>query len=75
LRWRHERDKWPWRFDAEHEIRLSQSALELTLSIMNKDAQPMPAGLGHHAYFPLTRTTDLNVDVEARIETDDAGRD
>ena len=42
---------WPFAFDCSQAFRLSDDALELTLSITNQSAQEAPVGLGWHPYF------------------------
>ncbi len=42
---------WPFAFDCSQTLKLSETALELTLSITNQSATPAPAGLGWHPYF------------------------
>lgn len=43
---------WPWAFAAEQVLLLKDGQLSLRLSITNRSATPMPAGLGSHPYFP-----------------------
>ncbi|MBL0420392.1 aldose 1-epimerase [Ramlibacter sp. AW1] len=50
---------WPWSFLAQQRIELDERALRVTISITNQDEVPMPAGLGHHPYFPHTPGTRL----------------
>jgi aldose 1-epimerase len=52
LSYQHKPDAaWPFAFDTSQAFRLSDDALEMTLSITNQSAQPAPAGLGWHPYF------------------------
>lgn len=44
--------EWPWRFSAMQRIELRGGALQVRLSVLNEDTVAMPAGLGHHPYFP-----------------------
>ena len=41
----------PWRFAARVGYALRDDALEVTTSLRNTDAEPFPAGFGHHPYF------------------------
>lgn len=50
---------WPWHFDAEQHFELSGERLCVTMTITNRDTAAMPAGIGHHPYFPHTRGTRL----------------
>jgi aldose 1-epimerase len=45
---------WPWRYRAHQEFRLSEDRLEVTIGLENRSGEEMPAGLGHHPYFPLS---------------------
>ncbi|MET0661366.1 MAG: aldose 1-epimerase [Steroidobacteraceae bacterium] len=69
LAWRHERAEWPWMFETQQRIALSDAGLELCLSLTNADSTAMPAGLGWHPYFPLTPQTRLTAEVEHKCET------
>lgn len=42
---------WPFAFEVEHQIRLSDQGVELQLKLRNLDTRSMPAGLGWHPYF------------------------
>ncbi len=42
---------WPWPYSGRMELRLTPSALSVTLSIRNGADRLMPAGLGLHPYF------------------------
>ncbi|MGQ0711301.1 MAG: aldose 1-epimerase [Rhodoferax sp.] len=53
LRWRYDgQDAWPWPFEATQHYRLDARGLRLALSLRNTGTCNMPAGLGHHPYFP-----------------------
>jgi len=43
---------WPFGFRLEYRLHLDGNALRLQLRLHNRDARPMPAGLGWHPYFP-----------------------
>lgn len=60
---RHAAGEWPWAFRAEQSFTLSDDALDVTLSCINEDAEPMPCGLGQHPYFPCTADTRIDTDV------------
>lgn len=76
---------WPFAFDCSHTIRLTPSALELTLGFTNQSSQPAPAGLGWRAL--LARDADLqlawraggrwdfDLDRLPSLRRDDAGHD
>lgn len=50
-------DEWPWSYRAEQSLALDESGLTLTLTVTNQSAEPMPAGLGFHPYFPRDNET------------------
>jgi aldose 1-epimerase len=43
---------WPWRYEARQTLSLSDDGLRIDLALTNRDATPMPAGLGLHPCFP-----------------------
>jgi aldose 1-epimerase len=42
---------WPFAFDCSQTLRLTERALEMTLSLTNQSGQAAPAGLGWHPFF------------------------
>lgn len=63
-------DGWPYAFDAEQQVRLGPQGLTLEVSITNRSDDEMPAGLGHHPYFPHTKGTRLTAEVAAMWASD-----
>lgn len=53
--------EWPWAWTASHRLSLSEDGLEMSLSLANEDAAPMPAGLGLHPYFAVEPATQLQL--------------
>ncbi len=53
--------EWPWAWTASHRLTLSEDGLEMSLTIANEDAAPMPAGLGLHPYFAVEPATRLQL--------------
>lgn len=53
--------EWPWAWTASHRLSLSEDGLEMSLTIANEDAAPMPAGLGLHPYFAVEPSTRLQL--------------
>lgn len=51
LSYEHAADSWPWRYAATQTLTLAADSLEVALTVENRDATPMPAGLGWHPYF------------------------
>ena len=49
---------------------LTDDALQVTLTIENRGAEAMPAGLGFHPYFPRTAQCRLSAPVDAMWATD-----
>jgi aldose 1-epimerase len=45
---------WPWAYRAWQRLTLTPQALTLAMAIENRASEAMPAGLGHHPYFPRT---------------------
>jgi len=52
LRHCHTPNEWPWAYEANQHISLTQNGLRLELSITNHGDSIMPAGLGFHPFFP-----------------------
>ncbi|HWI80788.1 aldose 1-epimerase [Ramlibacter sp.] len=50
---------WPWRFCAEQHLELTPQQLRVTMTVTNLDTAAMPAGIGHHPYFPHPSGTRL----------------
>jgi len=44
-------DVWPWHYTAKQVFQLTDTGLQLTLSVQNNSETNMPAGLGWHPYF------------------------
>lgn len=45
-------DHWPWTYRARQTFSLTDVGLAISLEMTNVSAEPMPAGLGFHPYFP-----------------------
>jgi aldose 1-epimerase len=56
---------WPFRYEASQRIVLSADALTVTMSARNLSERPMPFGMGHHPYYPRTRSTRIRTQVGA----------
>lgn len=63
-------DQWPWDFEASQRFELDPSGLCCTLALTNCDTAPMPAGIGHHPYFPRRPGTRLRTDTAAMWRAD-----
>ena len=48
---------WPWSYRAELVYMLTDGGLTARLALSNLAAEPMPAGLGFHPYFPRNSAT------------------
>ncbi|MBZ9797364.1 aldose 1-epimerase [Mesorhizobium sp. ES1-4] len=70
LRYRHAADLWPWSYEAEQEMRLSEGRLSVTIAVRNLSDEPMPVGFGLHPYFPATPWTHVQAQVSGMWETD-----
>ncbi len=56
---------WPWRFSARQHFELSDRQVAVTMWLTNQDSAAMPAGIGHHPYFPHTPGTRLTSRAQA----------
>jgi aldose 1-epimerase len=65
----HARGPWPWRYLAEQSVSLNSGQLHITLSILNLDSDPMPAGIGLHPYFIRPQGLWLNANTGGRWVT------
>jgi aldose 1-epimerase len=69
LSYEHKADAaWPFAFDTSQAFRLSEGALELTLSMTNQSSTPAPAGLGWHPYFVKRANSHLQFAASGRWE-------
>jgi len=62
--------QWPWRFEAEQVFGLDATGLHCEMRLTNRDDGPMPAGIGHHPYFPHRPGTRLRTDTAAMWRAD-----
>ena len=62
-------DRWPFDFTARQLLQLTPTMLRAELSLTNTSAQPAPAGLGWHPYFPKRSRSRLHVECSGRWET------
>ena len=62
--------QWPWAFDAIQTFELTLDGLTVSMAVTNRDDAPMPAGIGHHPYFPRDERTRLIVRTRAMWESD-----
>lgn len=44
-------EAWPWAYRVQQRIRLGPKGCAITLVLINRSSEPMPAGLGLHPYF------------------------
>ena len=63
LTYMHEEGAWPWRYQARQDFDLAGDILTVRLGLTNLSDRPMPAGLGHHPYFPRTPGVTLTTGV------------
>jgi aldose 1-epimerase len=59
---------WPFAFDSSQTFRLSENALELTLSLTNQSREPAPAGLGWHPFFVKRARSRISFEATGRWE-------
>lgn len=63
-------EAWPWAFTALQHLVLDEQALHVTMTLTNRDSAAMPAGIGHHPYFPHTHGTRLTTATKAMWQGD-----
>lgn len=61
---------WPWAFTARQTFELRPDGLQVRMALTNEDTAAMPAGIGHHPYFPHEPGTRLQTDAGAMWEAD-----
>ena len=61
---------WPWRFSARQVFTLEPSTLQVEMTLTNEDDAAMPAGIGHHPYFPHEPGTRLTTVATAMWQGD-----
>ena len=71
LTYEHPADSWPWHYTVTQTFALNGDGLEISLSIENRDATPMPVGLGWHPYFHKGPGAKLKTHVEGVWLTDE----
>jgi aldose 1-epimerase len=54
LDYRHEAGDWPYPYRARQIVTLAPDRLTMRIELTNDGQQAMPAGIGHHPYFPRT---------------------
>lgn len=52
MSYRYDAGDWPFAYRAEQRVVLEDGALQVEMRLVNESDRPMPAGLGHHPYFP-----------------------
>jgi aldose 1-epimerase len=71
LAYHHEPDEhWPFAFEVRQRFGLEAGALQLNLSVSNRDARVQPLGLGWHPYFVKRDGSTLDASVSERWESD-----
>jgi aldose 1-epimerase len=58
-------ESWPWRYRAWQGIVLTPQDLTMTIGVENRSGAAMPAGLGHHPYFPRSRESRVTAAIAA----------
>ena len=62
---------WPWPYQARQAIALDGETLSVDLSVTNRSAGPMPAGLGLHPQFPRPPGTRIRFEAAGYWQSDD----
>ena len=63
-------EAWPWRFSSRQHFSVSDQELAVRMSVTNRDTAAMPAGIGHHPYFPHLPGTRLRTRTTAMWRAD-----
>ena len=71
LSFEHPADSWPWHYGVTQTLTLRGDSLEVALSVENRDATPMPVGLGWHPYFHKGAGAQLKTHVDGVWLTDE----
>jgi aldose 1-epimerase len=71
LEWTDEGGDWPWPYAARQRYGLTPDALVVTVSVTNRGSTPMPAGLGHHPYFPRNDSTVVRATLPTAWQPDE----
>jgi aldose 1-epimerase len=61
---------WPWHFSARQQYTLTPAGLHVAMALRNDDTVAMPAGIGHHPYFPHHPGTRITSPTGAMWTTD-----
>lgn len=61
---------WPFAFEASQSFKLTDTSLEIVLTLKNTDAQAVPVGLGWHPYFPKRERSRLHIELTHRWDSD-----
>ena len=61
---------WPWAFSSTQRYRLTPRQLEVEIAVTNEDDAAMPAGIGHHPYFPHVEGTKITSPCAAMWKAD-----
>ena len=56
---------WPWSFTARQVFALDDDGLRISIAVTNRDADPMPGGIGLHPFFPKSAATEIRFDADA----------
>lgn len=66
----HDGSIWPWAFDTGQDFTVVDDGFDVALSVTNRGATDMPAGLGLHPYFPNPPATRLTAALDGWWRTD-----
>jgi aldose 1-epimerase len=66
----HPAGEWPWAYEARQRLEIVPDGLICGVTVRNVSADPMPAGLGLHPYFPCGPDTVLDTGVATVLAVD-----
>ena len=70
LAYAHPAGDWPWAFDTTQDFAVRPDGFDYSIAVTNRDATPMPAGLGLHPYFPNPPEVRLTAALDGWWRTD-----
>jgi aldose 1-epimerase len=71
LEYRRAADTWPFAYRARQVVVLESARLTMRIELANVGPDPMPAGIGHHPYFPRTPAARVTAAIERVWLADD----
>ena len=64
---------WPFAFEARQVFALTDDALNIGMTVINRASHPAPVGIGWHPYFPKRSRSRMHIELTDRWEPDASG--